>query len=477
MKKPDRLAGFVEFEKISFPFEFDEDAFLLRLYPSSVEEWERRSSPSYFFHNLDRFDSKEHKWVECIELHGKTHTRNNVLFFVGSDFGNDNGFISFDVKWYYYYADGLTESNIGCFRVSGRDVDYFHWPSRAMNTTMSFFEPGRQLQKLDIDLKDHNILDCGTYALDENTMVHMEAESIVHYHFQASQPITADSIVTSIFSQNIDVHQLVNAIRNIQLFFQYVTYRKNIGIYDADVGFITDEGKQDYSGLFVMKKPQHNAEDEKKARERIIRSMLLGKHAGEILDLINQDKLIFRHICDCIDDRRHYTQARMIMVFTAFEREYANIYGQDTERSEDYLTVKAEIIQLIDEYRNRQTTSKRRTHAKDIRNYVDSRDRSSGANMKYAFNDCKDILIPFIRHNYKGEYVEVVSDISERMHLLRNGLVHSRLDIELEAIHLADIKSMEELLYAMRFKALEMDVSKIQCAINELFKENLAISG
>ena len=226
-----------------------------------------------------------------------------------------------------------------------------------------------------------------------------------------------------------------------------------------------------------MKKPQHNAEDEKKARERIIRSMLLGKHAGEILDLINQDKLIFRHICDCIDDRRHYTQARMIMVFTAFEREYANIYGQDTERSEDYLTVKFEIIQLIDEYRDRQTTSKRRTHAKDIRKYVDSRDRSSGANMKYAFKYCKDILVPFIRHNYIGEYDEVVSDISERMHLLRNGLVHSRLDIELEAIHLADIKSMEELLYAMRLKALEMDVIKIQCAINELFKENLAISG
>ena len=139
--------------------------------------------------------------------------------------------------------------------------------------------------------------------------------------------------------------------------------------------------------------------------------------------------------------------------------------------------MKAEIIQLIDEYRDRQTISKRRAHAKDIRKYVDSRDRSSGANMLHAFKDCRDILMPFIRHNYMGEYDEVVSDISERMHLLRNGLVHSRLDIKLEAIHLADIKSMEELLYAMRLKDLEMNPNKIQSAINKLFKENLAISG
>jgi len=476
MKKPFRLAGFVEFEGVTFPFEFDENAFLLRLYTPSVEEWEKRSSPSYFFHNLDRFDTTEHKWVECIELHGKTHTRNNVLFYVSSDFGNDNGFISFDVIWYYYYADALTESNIECFRLSGKDVDNFHWPSRAMNTTMSFCETGCQLQKLDIDLNDHNLLDCGSYALNTSTTVHIEAESIVNYNSLANQPITANSIITSVFSHNIDVHQLVSAIKNLQLFLQYVTYRKNIDINDVDVGFLTNEGKRDYSGLFVMRKTNHELEDEKKARERIIRSTLLEKHAGAILDLINQDKLIFHHICDCIGDRQHYNQARMIMVFTAFEREYANIYGQDTERSEEYLTVKAEIIQLIDEYKDRQTIAKRKTYAKDLRKFVDSRDRSSGANMKYAFNDCKDILVPFIRRKYKGEYDEVVSKISERMNSLRNGLVHSRLDIELEAIHLADINSMEELLYAMRLKALGIEGIKIQYAINELFNENFAIS-
>ena len=400
MKEPDRLAGFVEFEETTFPFEFYENSFTLRLYPPSIQEWERRSSPSYFFNNLDRYDTKEHKWIECIELHGKTYKQHSVLFYVSSDFSNDNGFICFDVRWYYCYADSLTESNIGCFRISGRVVDAFHWPSRAMNTKVSFSERGRQLQKLEVDLKDQNALDCGSYVLTDNTRVQMEAGSIVYYRFQACQPVNADSIITSVLSQNIDVYQLVNAIRNLQLFFQYVTYRRNIDVYDVDVGFLTNEGKQKYPGLFVMKRTYHEPEDETRAKKRIIRSTLLGKHTGAIIDLINQDKLIFQHICECIDDRRQYTQARMIMVFTAFEREYFNIYGQDTERSVDYLSVKAEIVDLIDAYREKQATSKRKAHAKDIREFVCSRDRSSGANMKYAFNDCKDILVPFIRRKY-----------------------------------------------------------------------------
>ena len=43
-------------------------------------------------------------------------------------------------------------------------------------------------------------------------------------------------------------------------------------------------------------------------------------------------------------------------------------------------------------------------------------------------------------------------------------------------MHLADIQSMEELVYAMRLKAIGMETVKAQCAINELFNENLDIS-
>lgn len=66
---------------------------------------------------------------------------------------------------------------------------------------------------------------------------------------------------------------------------------------------------------------------------------------------------------------------------------------------------------------------------------------------------------------YEGKYINS----------LRNGVAHSRLDLELEPRHLTDIKFVVELLYVIRLKTLGIDEIIIQKAINQLFHENLAI--
>ena len=45
-----------------------------------------------------------------------------------------------------------------------------------------------------------------------------------------------------------------------------------------------------------------------------------------------------------------------------------------------------------------------------------------------------------------------IEEICDRMNTVRNGIAHSRLNLNLEAIHLSDLKIIEELLYAMRFQ-------------------------
>ena len=57
----------------------------------------------------------------------------------------------------------------------------------------------------------------------------------------------------------------------------------------------------------------------------------------------------------------------------------------------------------------------------------------------------------------------------------RNGIAHSRLDLHFEAIHLSDIKIVEELLYAIRLKKIGLQTSEIQKAISDLFLERLAL--
>ena len=57
----------------------------------------------------------------------------------------------------------------------------------------------------------------------------------------------------------------------------------------------------------------------------------------------------------------------------------------------------------------------------------------------------------------------------------RNGIAHSRLDLHFEAIHLSDIKAVEELLYVMRLKKLQLKPLEIQTAIKDLFLERVAL--
>ena len=49
------------------------------------------------------------------------------------------------------------------------------------------------------------------------------------------------------------------------------------------------------------------------------------------------------------------------------------------------------------------------------------------------------------------------------------------MNFELDAIHLTDIKIMEELNYAMRLKKAGVPENNITKGINALFKENIAM--
>lgn len=83
-------------------------------------------------------------------------------------------------------------------------------------------------------------------------------------------------------------------------------------------------------------------------------------------------------------------------------------------------------------------------------------------------------MLPFVRIKYGGNYLDVIDGICERMGTVRNGIAHSRLDLRFDAIHLCDIKIVEELLYAIRLKKCHLNTSEIQKSINCVFRENIA---
>jgi hypothetical protein len=146
----------------------------------------------------------------------------------------------------------------------------------------------------------------------------------------------------------------------------------------------------------------------------------------------------------------------------------------DSDRSQEYLNTKTEIVDLINHY-TRSLHGKKRTYAKQLSKYVQNRDSSFEFNLNKALQDCQEIMLPFIRLKYGEPIDQAIDGISERMGVVRNGIAHSKLDLHFDAIHLCDIKIVEELLYAMRLKNCRLKTKEIQRGINNLFRENIAI--
>ena len=162
------------------------------------------------------------------------------------------------------------------------------------------------------------------------------------------------------------------------------------------------------------------------------------------------------------------------MILAAFERTFRIIYGQDVRRSDDYKTIKSEVAQLIEEHAENMT-GKQKKYVKGFVKGILNSDSSYGDNLKFALEDCKSIMEPFVTRRFSGIYEEIIDEVSISINGLRNGIAHSRLDMELEARHLTDIKFVEEMLYVIRLKKMGVEDTIIQKSINELFKENIVI--
>ena len=315
---------------------------------------------------------------------------------------------------------------------------------------------------------------CGKYRIIPHVDASIEVSAYGVANFNNSlHPLTSKSIMTTTFSAPILLHTLLDAFHYSTCFLQYITYRKNISLDSIEVFKLDEKGLRNYLGILVFEK-NNSIEDHPKANERIIDFSILKHRTAKLYTLIKNRKLAFQHLCDSIDDRRHYPPSRIIMILSSFEREFRNIYGQNSERSETYLNVQNDIVSLIDTY-IAQKHGKSRNYAKQFKKYIENRDSSSESNLKKALLDCKDVMIPFVQRKYASNYEEAVDGISERMGTVRNGIAHSRLDLQLDAIHLSDIRIVQELSYAIRLKNMHLSTKETQKAINKLFGENFAI--
>jgi len=469
MKEPERLIGFVNYDDAEIAFEFDADNFALNLYPTK-ELWKKYVRPSYVF-SKHPIDFTKHEWIPENRIHGKTSSGQRVVFSVQGDPGSYHGFLSFQVNWYFCCYDGMDENHISGFSIDGITVDSFYSPWVALEQKHEY-DKELNATKMVVSSTKSPAATCGNYMITNTVKATMEVDAYTASGLgDYEHPIFANSRFITEFSEPVGIDTVIKAFEYTLRFFIYVTYRANVDIRKADLFVMNEKGGHDYWGVLVF--PQGEpAEKSKDARHHLIIYNDLKEKTALLFDAIKNEHTSIQHICSNYDATHSYPISRVIMVLAAFERVYGHIHGKDTERSEEYIEIKAKVVELIDQLQ-KENTGKRKKAAKTLKDFVFNRDSSFSSNTAYALKDCADIMKPFVKKRYKGEYDSVVDEISERIGIVRNGVAHCRLDFELKAVHLSDILIMEELLYAMQLKHIGLTTHECHKAIGRLFRENI----
>lgn len=469
MKEPERLIGFVNYDDAEIAFEFDADDFTLHLYPPK-ELWKKYVRPFYVF-SKHQIDFTKHEWIPENRIQGKTSSGQQIVFSVQGEPSSYHGFLSFNVNWYFCCYEGMDEDHISGFSITGTTIDWFYSPWVALEQKHEFDEKLGG-NKMVVSSSKSQAATCGEYMFTDTVKATMEVDA-----FSAAglgdyeHPIFANSRFVTEFSEPVTIDATIKAFEYTLRFFLYVTYRANVDIRKADLFVTNDNGVHEYWGILVFPKSE-SPEQNKEAKRHLLVYNDLKEKTAQIFTAIRNEHISLQHICSNYDATHSYPISRVIMVLAAFERVYGNIYGKDTDRSDEYVEIKAKVVDLIEQLRI-ESTGKRKKAEKTLRDYVFNRDASFSTNTAYALKDCADIMKPFVKKRFKNDYDDVVDEISERIGVVRNGVAHCKLDFELEAVHLADVLIMEELLYAMQLKHIGLTTHECHKAIGRLFRENI----
>ena len=468
MKIPDRIVGTLELNDSKAIFEFNKDSFELMIYPQIAYDDSERLWQCI---NSCAINLKEHVWTKNIVIKGETVERHTVLFGTTDIYSSYNGYPKYNIDWYYITDDA--SGAVDEIRFFGHDVDVFYNPAQIFQHLITCKNDKKNVVgSMSTTTNGPKVLDCGKY-ISGDVQIDVSCHVAANLNCQSPIPLASTSYMKLKCSDAVYVSALIDKIIVVKAFFMYVCYRTNIFFSDI-LTYITDEnGNKRNCGKLVFNGEQVD-ECNEKAKERVIRAEYLCEHVAEILQSIDTKEMSFEHVCASINEMSYYTISRIMMIFTAFEREFRNIYGQDVRRSNEYKITKTEVVKLIEDYA-KNVNGKQKRYAKDIAKGIESHDSSYKDNFQFALQDCRSIIEPFVMKYFKGSYEEIIDEVSSKINRLRNDIAHSRLNMEFKARYLADIKLVEEMIYVIRLKKIGIKDLFIQKSINELFNENMVL--
>ncbi len=462
MKIDKPIMGFVEYKGKNVPFIYQDEK--LQLIPPNVETW--RTWKSNVFKRLERLkeDIRGEEWIENIYLSGKTNDGEAIKFYIENLPSNNNGFINFYVIYFVKYnIKKIQLNNIYGFSIQGREIDYFYNPIVSYNEEIESSANKIKIRNIKVEKPKKELV--GIYK-HNNTEVGVELSIIYTYKTNSKIPIEAKSRFEFKFSKPQDLKNTLDIYWNCRLFLCYVSGRKNLKLDDIKV-YGDNKKFNNENGVIHICLKDNAEENYEMADKRIINYEYLKEKSILLFQAIEENSMYLENLCSSIDETNSYGIDRIIQNFVAFEREYRNLYKEEITRSQEYNEAKTDVIDCLKELAD-SNSGKKRGYIKKFAKKIEKIENDFGTRMSDALSDCEEILLPFLKYYYKEYNSAMIEDICDRMNKLRNDSAHGNIDLEIKPIHISDFSILEELLYAMRLKDMNIDIMNIRKAIKSL---------
>lgn len=473
---------------------------------------EKHDSLQLFKKYLDDFsDQKVGEEIKTILLYGESSDNKRVIFLVHDMFNNENGYLSVKVdQIFLFHKSSNVEKNIeekyliNKISFSGGDINYLYDPNNVYKynleekglTNISINDLVGEIINLgelkwttdecldqletpegDKQPVESNLCNSSTQKLIEMIIT---ASISIEIHSDDPAPLNGESSINFELKDGIDLDSEADINTFITIYYalhcciEYLLRRQNITI--RHITFQSSCQQYELNGEFIDFTFNNSDTVELKNEERI-RAISLNelntKFSKLFIDFLNHH-ISIANLPKNRNEEHNYDPSREVMIFAVFEREFANLYGDVKAGSDELNEVKTDCSKKLNELGENYNLKKRKklkSIEKYINNYVEV---SSGDQIKKVIKDCDGIMHPILEYYFsifpssenseiKGDETMKSYDENDLNQLcsmignFRNDIIHGHLNVDLQPNTIFSLKILECLLYAMRFKWLEMD--------------------
>lgn len=307
---------------------------------------------------------------------------------------------------------------------------------------------------------------------DKNVQVRFCVSRSISTKF-GEAPVSLNSAMMFEFEPTSDVMFIFKLWYIAKQFIQFLCYRKNVFLSEAELSAPYEGGKHEkFATLYILSKPG-NPEIDALKKGCYIKQKYITGFEGKILTDIASNLLYIRHLPDTYESGKHIDEARFIMITAAFEWEFHRMYPNGVPKKDTTIKVEKEASEAIQKLIETSSGKlKKKYHF--LKKLIKS-DSLQNEIIKVG-EDFDGVIGNFGKHlyNLNGENL-VYSEMGQRLADQRNHFAHGDLDKEFIGLSLLDLIYMEYIIYAMQLRYYGISDENIRKAINELFHLNFVL--